>query len=129
MPGDRIMILVSPGMYLPDELQRSLSESIDRATRAGVIINTLDARGVYSIDPSVGGQGCSLTTPQSQQQIARFDHEAITAQGLILGTLADATGGTALSDNDFLGSFNRLANRSEEHRVGKECRSRWSPYH
>ena len=110
MPGDRIMILVSPGMYLPDELQRSLSESIDRATRAGVIINTLDARGVYSIDPSVGVQGCSLTTPQSQQQIARFDHEAITAQGLILGTLADATGGTALSDNDFLGSFNRLAN-------------------
>ena len=22
-----------------------------------------------------------------------------------------------------------LENRSEEHRVGKECRSRWSPYH
>jgi len=110
MPGDRIMILVSPGTYLPDELQRSLSESIDRATRSGVIINTLDARGVYSIDPSVGVQGCTLTTPQSQQQIARFDHEDITAQGLILGTLADSTGGTALSDNDFLGGLSRLAN-------------------
>ena len=24
---------------------------------------------------------------------------------------------------------NYLANRSEERRVGKECRSRWSPYH
>ena len=23
----------------------------------------------------------------------------------------------------------RLSNRSEERRVGKECRSRWSPYH
>ena len=23
----------------------------------------------------------------------------------------------------------RLAERSEERRVGKECRSRWSPYH
>ena len=23
----------------------------------------------------------------------------------------------------------RLINRSEERRVGKECRSRWSPYH
>ena len=23
----------------------------------------------------------------------------------------------------------RMANRSEERRVGKECRSRWSPYH
>ena len=23
----------------------------------------------------------------------------------------------------------RISNRSEERRVGKECRSRWSPYH
>ena len=25
--------------------------------------------------------------------------------------------------------FDALASRSEERRVGKECRSRWSPYH
>src|SRR5690348_17789996 len=25
--------------------------------------------------------------------------------------------------------FTRAASRSEERRVGKECRSRWSPYH
>src|SRR6266850_4270951 len=25
--------------------------------------------------------------------------------------------------------FNSVASRSEERRVGKECRSRWSPYH
>ena len=25
--------------------------------------------------------------------------------------------------------FNRVQLRSEERRVGKECRSRWSPYH
>ena len=25
--------------------------------------------------------------------------------------------------------INQLAERSEERRVGKECRSRWSPYH
>ena len=25
--------------------------------------------------------------------------------------------------------INQMANRSEERRVGKECRSRWSPYH
>ena len=24
---------------------------------------------------------------------------------------------------------NKIAGRSEERRVGKECRSRWSPYH
>ena len=25
--------------------------------------------------------------------------------------------------------LNEVASRSEERRVGKECRSRWSPYH
>src|SRR3712207_9397110 len=29
----------------------------------------------------------------------------------------------------YLGQLVELANRSEERRVGKECRSRWSPYH
>src|SRR5438105_12069805 len=28
-----------------------------------------------------------------------------------------------------IGLFSLAANRSEERRVGKECRSRWSPYH
>ena len=27
------------------------------------------------------------------------------------------------------GEFDNIAERSEERRVGKECRSRWSPYH
>ena len=110
LPGDRVMVFVSPGMYLPDDLQRTLSESIDRATRSGVIINTLDARGVYAVDPSAGVGGCALTQALTQQEVARLNHEAVSAQGLILGTLAYSTGGTALSDNDFLGGFNRLAN-------------------
>jgi len=113
MPGERVMIFVSPGMYLPDDLQRILGESIDRATRSGVVINTLDARGVYTFDPSGGGQGCSLTQPVTQQQISRLEHDAISAQGLILGNLAYSTGGTAISDNDFLGGFNRLVNPPE----------------
>ena len=33
-------------------------------------------------------------------------------------------------DNALVGDVNQNANiRSEERRVGKECRSRWSPYH
>ena len=113
MPGDRIMLFVSPGMYLPDELQRSLSESIDRATRSGVIINTLDGRGVFTIDPTGEVAGCRLSDPSTGLQVAKYDHDAITAQGLILHDLADATGGTALAQNDFLAEFNRLANPPE----------------
>ena len=31
--------------------------------------------------------------------------------------------------NPFAVDFNELRRESEERRVGKECRSRWSPYH
>jgi len=113
MPGDRVMILVSSGMYLPDELQRSLSESIDRATRSGVVINTLDARGVYTIDSTGEVPGCRLTLPQTQLEVARYNHEEITSQGMILGTLAYSTGGTALAQNDLANEFSRLANPPE----------------
>ena len=113
MSGDRIMILASPGMYLPDELQRELSESIDRATRSGVIINTLDARGVYTVDSGGEVPGCHLTNSWVQLQVANYNHAAITSQGLILGDLAYGTGGTAVSNNDLLSGFNRLASPPE----------------
>ena len=35
----------------------------------------------------------------------------------------------ALQIIEHQGLAERLATRSEERRVGKECRSRWSPYH
>ena len=39
--------------------------------------------------------------------------------------------GTAFTADDVVFSFGheRFSGRSEERRVGKECRSRWSPYH
>ena len=53
------------------------------------------------------------------------------------GTLSSATGNTGVGvgvfgaltsgDNNVAVGLNAL--RSEERRVGKECRSRWSPYH
>ena len=36
---------------------------------------------------------------------------------------------TFTSDSEYLVKGMRDAERSEERRVGKECRSRWSPYH
>ena len=31
--------------------------------------------------------------------------------------------------DDWMDKYQLLIDRSEERRVGKECRSRWSPYH
>src|ERR1700676_2446184 len=49
MPGERLLLLVSPGFLLTTSY---LDESsiIDRANRANVVINTLDARGLYTPD-------------------------------------------------------------------------------
>src|SRR5258707_12690035 len=42
----------------------------------------------------------------------------------------DKIAGRAKTDSAWLESFGATAeDRSEERRVGKECRSRWSPYH
>ena len=38
-------------------------------------------------------------------------------------------GKTRVGDLKFVGSDTIRDHRSEERRVGKECRSRWSPYH
>ena len=48
-----------------------------------------------------------------------------TVLSLIGNAIANAAGGSGAAD---FGDPMNLA-RSEERRVGKECRSRWSPYH
>ena len=51
-----------------------------------------------------------------KKEIETIDHHKIAPQAL------------KLSNADVL-VFDNLPDRSEERRVGKECRSRWSPYH
>jgi VWFA-related protein len=52
LPGQRSVVIVSGG-FLTERLQKELGEIIDRALRANVIINALDARGLYT-DPAIG---------------------------------------------------------------------------
>src|SRR5260370_13402201 len=73
-------------------------------------------------DSSVTGvQTCAL--PIS----ATADALNLAAQ-VVAGTEDQSAGATAQSTAQAMrGAV--AANRSEERRVGKECRSRWSPYH
>ena len=55
-----------------------------------------------------------------------FMEEKISSGRLHRLVLSDRHTGSVTGVNDVV-SFDE--NRSEERRVGKECRSRWSPYH
>ena len=48
--------------------------------------------------------------------------------GMRKGSVSNLNGPSEAIDKA-LGDAERMTTRSEERRVGKECRSRWSPYH
>src|SRR3712207_7375862 len=50
-------------------------------------------------------------------------------QGAVEGTLSIMVGGSPEDFADGRPVLEAVGKRSEERRVGKECRSRWSPYH
>ena len=60
-------------------------------------------------------------------QIPRTPEDLLQRSALI--ELATAEGGTLVVLIKEIGSDALCGLRSEERRVGKECRSRWSPYH
>lgn len=119
MPGQRTLVLVSPGFVTP-ELQYDYNEAIDRALRAQVIINSLDARGLYVIIPfgdasepgkpdvDVAGQPF---TPSSH---AALDMQKASAESEIMATLANATGGIFFhNNNDMDEGFRRVGEAPE----------------
>jgi VWFA-related protein len=90
LPGQRIIVLMSPGFFVTPSTRES-GDVIERATRANIVINTIDARGLYvsSIydasnrsNANVSGiRGAFISTEESIQDD-------------VLSELADGTGGT-----------------------------------
>jgi len=93
MPGQRKLVFISPGFILSSLLTERV-DIIDRANRAGVVIDTLDARGLYT--PNVAGD---IADPPADSfrtagYKASFRVQTQLAQSEILGDLALGTGGT-----------------------------------
>ena len=49
MPGERVLVMISPGFLLTTQ-HTDMSAVVDRANRSGIVINTIDARGLYAPD-------------------------------------------------------------------------------
>jgi VWFA-related protein len=107
MPGQRSVIVVSPGFITLAEHSVDKTEVMDRAIRANVLINTLDARGLYTDTPDITRTG---TNVQTAIVLSQMDRETARAQADVLAELAHGTGGNFFeNNNDLDAGFDRLA--------------------
>lgn len=113
MPGQRIILLVSPGFITPTE-QSEKMDVLDRAIKGNVLINGLDARGLWtdpSLDASRPNNGHS---PQFLTLKNQYDRDAASAQADVLAEMAYGTGGSFFQNNNDLNEgFRRLATAPE----------------
>jgi VWFA-related protein len=113
MPGQRTIVLVSPGFLVTQNHRQDEIDVIDRAIRSNVTISTLDARGLYTLVP--GGDASQATSSSvAARNRAIYDKESALADGDVLGELADGTGGTYFhNNNDLADGFRRTSEAPE----------------
>jgi len=111
MPGQRSIILVSNGFVTLAEHSSDKTEIMDRAIRANVLINALDARGLYTDTPDITRQGTNFRT---EMVLAQVERAANRAQSDVLAELAAGTGATFFqNNNDLDAGFARLVSAPE----------------
>jgi hypothetical protein len=116
MPGQRSVVLVSPGFLTP-EMETDYTEVIDRALRSQIIINALDARGLYTIIP--GGDASVAGTAGIGAQFnglkVQYQTATASANSDVMAVLADATGGTFFQNNNDLDEGLRRVSTAPEY--------------
>jgi VWFA-related protein len=99
LPGQRVIVMMSPGFFVLPSMHQSEGEVIDRATKENVVINTIDARGLYVssvYDASISGTGVPSVSALKTQYIMREEE----SHYISLAELADGTGGVFFHDRN-----------------------------
>lgn len=92
LPGQRVIVLVSPG-FIMSTLQSDAYDLVDRATRANIVINTIDARGLYVPDLAGDIANPSNDSVRTAGYKSTYRVAAQSAQEDVLAQFADGTGG------------------------------------
>ncbi len=96
LPGQRSIVLVSPGFVaINQDEEDEVTEIINRAVESGIVINALDARGLYT----VGFSGLGGQTDTDKLQIDTADGQA---RSDVMAELASSTGGVFFHSNNNL---------------------------
>lgn len=111
MPGQRSIIMLSSGFLTLPEHFTEKSEIMDRAIKANVLINALDARGLYTYTSDITRPATNLN---SQRVLDQMDRQNASANADVMAELAAGTGATFVqNNNDFDEGLRRLATAPE----------------
>lgn len=106
LPGQRIVVLMSPGFFVTPEMYLT-QDFIDKATKAGLVINIIDARGVYTSSIYNGSTRMNGAAAMPMRPVFVLNEESVNSQ--FLEELADGTGGTRFENRNDLDRGLRLA--------------------
>jgi VWFA-related protein len=113
MPGERVIALASPGFILSTQFNDEMG-IIERATKAGVVINTVDARGLYVPDIMGDISQHSTDTVQTAGLKAGYRSAEQLENEFVLMDFANGTGGTFYhNSNDVEGELIRAGGTPE----------------
>jgi len=111
MPGERVLVLVSPGFLTLAEHQADEYDAIEHALRANVIVNVLNARGLYTTNIDASRVVLDSGAERTKQNLLR---QSEMAEEGLLGEIAADTGGTYFhNNNDLDEGFRRTATSPE----------------
>jgi len=102
-PGERVLVLASSG-FLTGTLETDVDDIVDRALRAGVVINALDAKGLYSNEPSHGQTGDVDMADAVAMHEAESFGPAMTSATAAMVDFAVGTGGRFFHNRNDLGA-------------------------
>jgi len=109
MPGQRTIILASPGFITNYDVVQEKTDIMDRAIRSNVIISAVDARGLYT-DPEFDASRPSQASVYVGRMKGMYDRDAARAQADVLAELSMGTGGSFVeNNNDLDAGFKQVA--------------------
>ncbi len=111
MPGQRTMVLLSPGFLTISEFRPMINDDIDYANRMNITVNALDARGLATDSLDLDKQEYNTTATQTEQQLARL---STLAEREPLVAISDGTGGRLIErTNDIDKGMTQIASPPE----------------
>jgi VWFA-related protein len=106
--GERTIAMVSEGFLNKPQLQEQLDALIDRALHDKVIINALDAVGLYSPEDRVYAELAG--SPQMARAYADLQVDSVNFDADVMAQVAEGTGGTFIkNNNDFEGGLKKMS--------------------